>query len=205
MQDNCVVVEVNLPPMSLSNHPVTRTLLSCMFSCCLYLTILGILLPLRVSGNELESDAFVDFDKELNDDNCPENGLERQVERASIIFTGTVDNVFRHRKHVGLTKAHVEVKRIFKGTKGYVLEGESNIVIVDGLDNPEICHSSAKLFDTRIFLVNENGNELRLNSPLIRVTLSNLERVAAAVKRKLHQHVNGLELSIPFSSSAVSS
>lgn len=174
---------------SSSRYSAIRTLSSRASSCYLYFMILGLLLPLKVSGRKLELNAGVGLNEELDDDNCFQKSLEEQEEEASIIFTGTVHAIYPHRKHFGQTKAHVEVKRILKGR--LVEEGNPGglhtIVIVDGLDNPKICHSSAKQFDTRIFFVNGNGNELKLSSSLIRITPSNLEQVEAAVKGKLYQ------------------
>ena len=61
--------------------------------------------------------------------------------------------------------------------------------MVDGIGDPHICHSTARRYDSRIFLLNKAESaeaaaegELKLNSSLVRLTLRNLEIADAAVK-----------------------
>ena len=85
----------------------------------------------------------------------------------------------------------MEVKRIIKG--GNVINTlpginrfnpwQRKMVMVDGIGDPHICKSKARKYDTRIFMLNKNGNgELKLNGSLVRLTLHNLEVADAAVK-----------------------
>lgn len=83
-------------------------------------------------------------------------------------------------------QAEVEVKRILKGANSlFTLPAlvERNTVIVDGIGDPRICDSRARKYDSRIFLVNRApSGELRLNSSLVRLTLSNLDHAEAAIR-----------------------
>jgi len=123
--------------------------------------------------------------------NCIHKPIELAEEDANVIFTGTVRGLYPDWKYPDMQKAQVEVKRIIKG-KNVInqLPGISRfnpwvrkMVMVDGIGDPHICNSKARKYDTRIFMLNKNGNgELKLNQSLVRLTLHNLEVADAAVK-----------------------
>ena len=120
-----------------------------------------------------------------------EKNLETREETANAVFTGTVRDVYPDYQHPSMLKAEVEIKRVFKGSN-VVLNAphvhHKRRVVVDGLGDPHICHSMVRKHDSRIFLVNKNGNgELRLNSSLVRITLNNLEQAESAVKGKKYR------------------
>jgi len=61
--------------------------------------------------------------------------------------------------------------------------GQRRVVVVDGIGDPEICHSDTRVHDTKIFLLNNASNGvLRLSSSLVRITLENIEQTEEAVK-----------------------
>ncbi|GFT11739.1 ntA domain-containing protein [Nephila pilipes] len=98
---------------------------------------------------------------------------------ASMVFTGTVEKLYRSRSTT--YRGVVKVKRVVKGDSSF----SDNTVIVEGFGDPTICHSDVRERDTRIFLVSllENGH-LRLNSSVVRVTVSNLDKAVEAVRGK---------------------
>ncbi|GIX75524.1 ntA domain-containing protein [Caerostris extrusa] len=97
-----------------------------------------------------------------------------------MVFTGTVEKLYRSRS--ATYRGVVKVKRVVKGDSSF----SDNTVIVEGFGDPNICHSDVRERDTRIFLVTllDNGH-LRLNSSVVRVTVSNLDKAVAAVKGEL--------------------
>lgn len=121
---------------------------------------------------------------------CLEPSIEVRERNASAIFTGTIRDLEPDNENPEALKATVEVKRVMKG--GHILSrlphapygGDSwKTVIVEGIGNGKICRSFARKHDTRIFLVNKGINgELKLNSSLERITLSNIEKIESAVK-----------------------
>ena len=123
-----------------------------------------------------------------------EKNLETREETANAVFTGTVRDIFPDYQHPNMLKAEVEIKRVFKGTNVILNAPHTHHkkrVVVDGLGDPFICHSMVRKHDSRIFLVNKNGNgELRLNSSLVRITLNNLEQAESAVKGKLYSLIS---------------
>lgn len=122
---------------------------------------------------------------------CLEPSIEAREHNASAIFTGTIRDLEPDRDHPDALKATVEVKRVMKG--GHILsrlphppsggrDSWKTVVVVEGIGNGKICRSFARKHDTRIFLVNKGMNgELKLNSSLERITLSNIERIESAV------------------------
>ena len=129
---------------------------------------------------------------------CHANSLEKAEEEANVVFTGTIMDLYRDWDHPDMMKAKVKVKRIFKGSnvvntlpdaysRTVSGHGHHRTITVEGMGDPHICHSKARKWDTRIFLANKGANgELKLNSSLVRLTLSNLEHAEAAVKSKAY-------------------
>ena len=58
----------------------------------------------------------------------------------------------------------------------------NRVVVVNGFGDSQICDSQVQRHDTRIFMVNRDGSELKLNSSIVKVTLNNLDHVDAIVK-----------------------
>jgi hypothetical protein len=105
--------------------------------------------------------------------------IEKSEELANVVFTGTVERIYRSKANQ--YKGIVRVKRVLKGDQNLV----DNSVIVEGFGSPQICFSEVKEKDTRIFAVNPSLNgRLKLNSSLVRVNINNLNKVIAAVKSK---------------------
>lgn len=124
---------------------------------------------------------------------CEDSDIELREKMAKAIITGTVKMIESDNKHQGMLRGEVEIKRVFKGSN--VIENVANgidaktkhkMVLVEGFGDPHICESKVRIFDTRIFLLSENGDgkSLRLNSSIIRLNLFNLDRVSAAVDGK---------------------
>ena len=126
---------------------------------------------------------------------CIQMSIEKAEADANVIFTGTIRDLYKDVVHPNMLKANVEVKRVMKG--GNIVNTMSTIdssslvawgrklVVVDGIADPTICESFAKRFDTRIFLLkNATSRELKLNAPLVRLTLNNIIRTDAAVHGK---------------------
>ena len=123
---------------------------------------------------------------------CVRKSIERAEADASVIFTGTIRDLYNDVAHPNMLKANVEVKRVMKGlnivntmstldSSSVVVWGR-RLVVVDGIADPTICESFARKFDTRIFLLkNASDHELKLNSSLVRLTLNNIIRTDAAV------------------------
>lgn len=114
---------------------------------------------------------------------CRELPLEDCEDSASTIFSATIRQLREDQ-----TCAVVEVKRVFKGdlvaanlAHVHLAKTFRQYVEVHGLRNPSICDSAAKVNDTRIFLTNEIGSELHLNSSLMRITVYNIRRIEEAV------------------------
>ncbi|KAF8794354.1 Agrin like protein [Argiope bruennichi] len=103
-----------------------------------------------------------------------QNCREKMDQSASMVFTGTVEKIYRSRS--ATYRGVVKVKRVVKGDTSFA----DNTVIVEGFGDPNICHSDVRERDTRIFLVSllDNGH-LRLNSSVVRVTVSNLDKAVA--------------------------
>ena len=124
---------------------------------------------------------------------CRELPFERAEEEANVIFTGTIRDLMLDIEHPMMKKAQVEVKRVMKGdniikTIPSEYPSRHKMVMVGGINDPSICHSSAAKLDTRIFLVNKGDNgELKLNSSLVRITLNNIFRADAAVMGKFFE------------------
>ncbi|XP_054715535.1 agrin-like [Uloborus diversus] len=106
-----------------------------------------------------------------------QNCREKMDYNSDLVFTGTVERIYRSRAE--LYRGIVKVKRVFKGDASFA----DNTVIVEGFGNENLCNSDVRERDTRIFLVSISKNgHLRLNSSVVRVTVSNLERTVSAVR-----------------------
>lgn len=121
---------------------------------------------------------------------CIQKTVESAEEEANVILTGTIRDIF---DDGAMKKADVEVKRIIKGdnivshmpSKDILWPWRSKVVTVEGLYDPVICHSKARKYDTRIFMLNPGTNGyLKLNASLQRMTLNNVIRADAAVHGK---------------------
>ncbi|XP_013793867.1 agrin-like, partial [Limulus polyphemus] len=108
---------------------------------------------------------------------CREVTLEEREELANMVFTGTVERLYRTRSDV--YRGSVRIKRMIKGDDNLV----ENTVIVDGFGDPHICFSDVRERDTRIFMVSQLSNGyLRLNSSIIRVNIRTLNRAVSAAR-----------------------
>jgi coxsackievirus/adenovirus receptor len=162
-----------------------------------YTFLVVLCLCVSSAGARMRSNAILDHDLDLRRQACLEKPLERAEEEANVVFTGTIRGLYTDFEHPDMKKAQVEIKRIFKGQnvvngmsreqEGYPDPWHRRVIMVDGSGDPHICHSNARKHDTRIFLANKGVNgELKLNSSLVRLTLSNLEHAEAAVKSKFN-------------------
>lgn len=130
---------------------------------------------------------------------CSENVLEKREEIANIVISGTVKQLMPDKIHKNMYKGEIEIKRIFKGngeihnrTYNVIKRGPNgrSMVMIEGFGDPHICESVVRKFDTRIFLLNKGENgDLKLNSSIVRLTLTNLERTYAAVEGKRHLYI----------------
>jgi len=144
----------------------------------------------RLKSNSIR--AFLELEAARR--SCVDKPLELRERQADAIFSGTVRDVDppggRRRQAV------VAVKRIIKGER--VVEGAAKahlgtlggggglgrpLVVVGGIDDPRICASTARKYDTRIFLVRDDGHgNLVLNSSLVRLTLYNIDHAESVVR-----------------------
>ncbi|XP_070184954.1 agrin-like [Littorina saxatilis] len=113
---------------------------------------------------------------------------------ANVVFSGTVKKVMADSpddNKSSMYKGEIEIKRVFKGND--IVNEVANVffdqvrnhkmVMVDGFGDPHICESKIHSGDTKIFMLNKGYNgELRLNSSIMPITLTNLEYTEAVVK-----------------------
>ncbi|KAK6177682.1 hypothetical protein SNE40_015735 [Patella caerulea] len=122
---------------------------------------------------------------------CHDVSLEAREELANVVITGTVKEVMIDSTHEGMYKGEVEIKRVLKD-RGNLVPKVANfedpvshrkMVMIEGFGDPHICDSDVRKYDTKIFLLNSNGNgELKLNSSIVPVTLINLQHADAVVR-----------------------
>ncbi|XP_076085746.1 agrin-like isoform X7 [Mytilus galloprovincialis] len=125
---------------------------------------------------------------------CIEKSLEAREEEARIVVTATVKNLMLDTKHPGMVMGEVEIKRVFKGgaiLNNFIKPTRNRIrhrrlhqrIQVEGFRDPKICDSDIRRSDTRILLLNENGDgHLKLNSSVLRINMINLDYTSAVVK-----------------------
>jgi len=148
----------------------------------------------RLKSNSIQ--AFLELEAARR--SCVDKPLEVRERQADAIFSGTVRDVDPAGGSSGsLRRAVVAVKRIIKGDR--VVDGAARahlsvsgahrggpgrpLVVVDGIGDPRICMSTARKYDTRIFLVRDDGHgNLVLNSSLVRLTLNNIDHAEAVVR-----------------------
>lgn len=110
-----------------------------------------------------------------------------------MVFTGTVEKLYRSRSET--YRGVVKVKRVIKGNSNFA----DNTIIVEGFGDARICHSNIRERDTRIFFVSEtDSGHLRLNSSVLRVTTSNLDKAVSEVKGKQYRHIKSYLISLHF-------
>ena len=141
-----------------------------------------------------------------------EMNLEEREQMANVVVTGTVKKVMSedgtdfniqrddspnggrkntNNKEGATYKSEIEIKRVFKGDE--VVDGVANVyrdpvrlhkmVTVEGFGDPHICASQVHVADTKIFLLTKGYNgQLRLNSSILPITLTNLDYTEAVVK-----------------------
>lgn len=104
--------------------------------------------------------------------------LEKREYEADLVFTGTVQRVFKaHARHH--YRGVVRVKRVIKGSKKF----QNHRVIVEGFGSQKICVSDVKENDKMIFLTSPASyGRMKLKSSLIRVNRKNVRKAVAAAK-----------------------
>jgi len=150
----------------------------------------------RLKSNSIQ--AFLELEAARR--SCVDKPLEVRERQADAIFSGTVRDVDPPGSGGdGLRRAVVAVKRVIKGDR--VVEGAAKahlsaseghrgglrrpVVVVRGIGDQRICASMARKYDTRIFLVRDDGHgNLVLNSSLVRLTLHNIDHAEAVVRSK---------------------
>ena len=132
---------------------------------------------------------------------CPPETVEQREKDSQMVFTAVIElyectlltnaidqELWNHNLYdiddVQLV-LNVRVKKVIKGDRHL----ENGSLLVQGFKDPRLCPSRARLRDTRIFFVNhlnETAGDgrftVRLNSSLLPVSLSNLQKIRAAVK-----------------------
>ncbi len=121
---------------------------------------------------------------------CVEQSLEYREEMANVVISGTVKEIMPDDNGKKMYKSEIEVKRVFKGEN--IVNQFANyedpishhkMVMIEGFGDDEICENQVRRYDTRIFLLNKGTNgDLKLNSSIVRITLTNLEHTDAVVK-----------------------
>jgi len=122
---------------------------------------------------------------------CTDRPLDERQRDADAVLSGTVrrldpEHLVRHGGgEVSNWRARVEVKRIIKGENivsrlsNRDVASDASFVWIVGIGDQRICKSLVRLHDTKIFMVKLVGDELRLNSSIVRVTLDNIEHADA--------------------------
>ena len=149
----------------------------------------------QLKSNSIQ--AFLELESARS--SCVDKPLEVRERQADAIFSGTVRNVDPPVTGSDSLRraAVVAVKRVIKGDR--VVDGAARahlsgsgghrggpgrpLVVVRGIGDPRICLSTARKYDTRIFLVRDDGHGgLVLNSSLVRLTLHNIDHTEAVVR-----------------------
>lgn len=112
---------------------------------------------------------------------CSERAVEEAEDRADTVVSGTVERVLQSG-----AQASTRVVRVLKGPP----ELNGSVVLVTGLDRPDLCDAKLREGDSRLFVLRSSGasgaKTDALASPL-RLTLSNLDRLQAAVDDEPHR------------------
>lgn len=128
---------------------------------------------------------------------CVEKSLEAREEEANVVISATIKDLMPDTRHPGMFMGDVEIKRVFKGSNilnNYINPSKSRIRLrkihqrlkIEGFQDPTICDSDIRRSDTRILLLNRNGDgNLKLNSSVLRVNMINLDYTEAVVKGKI--------------------
>lgn len=120
---------------------------------------------------------------------CREERLHLREDTSDVIVTGTVEKVDRHADDQEYG-AQIIVKRVIKYPKpeaGFDAR-PGKVIRVEGFGNEAICDHHIKVKDSRVFLLKiSSKRQLRLNATLLRITVPNLERIAAVVKGETYK------------------
>ena len=137
---------------------------------------------------------FASNDNDDDNHNCIEDPLEIREQKSIVVISGKVLKKELDPNENHLEIAHVQIKRVFKGTDvvdaisderpNVISDGSFNKVIpIYGIGEATICKSSVNKGDTRIFMLNlEYFGNLRISSSIIRISSYNLDRTDAAVR-----------------------
>lgn len=129
---------------------------------------------------------------------CEEETFEKREERAHVVLTGTVRLLEADAYNAAFDVALVEVKRTMKGK--LIVQNQPKLdprkfssrrtmVYIHDIGNPKICESTVRQGDTRIFmLILDDEGKLRLNSSIVRLTLSNIRKAETAISSKSIQY-----------------
>lgn len=109
---------------------------------------------------------------------CREKGPRRAEELSNIIISGFVEQVFHTGIEDGVYSGSVLVKRVFKGPSNLL----SSKITVQGFNEAGVCYSNVRKWDTWIMPLGHSSGGFRLNGTLLRITLSNLDKINALVK-----------------------
>lgn len=120
-----------------------------------------------------------------NGKTCQEYPVEKREEIANVVISGYIHRIMRKPRTI-MYDCDIEVVRIFKGSEdlysNVVPPMDGNTIQIGGFGDPAICDNAVTPGETRIFMMNKNGNgHLMLNSSVIRITLNNLVQAEAAV------------------------
>nr|XP_054768650.1 agrin-like [Lytechinus pictus] len=120
-----------------------------------------------------------------NGKTCEEYPVEKREEIANVVLSGYIHRIMRKPRTI-MYDCDIEVVRVFKGYEdlhsNVVPPMNDNTIQIGGFGDPTICDNAVTTGDTRIFMLNKNGDgHLMLNSSVIRITLNNLVQAEAAV------------------------
>lgn len=116
-----------------------------------------------------------------------EDPLERE-KGADVIITGTVVNILQGDDGSGFAviyKGQVLVRRVIKGSSPDI--ESMGVIQVENFGDQTICDSQVSKRDTRIFFMKKGSSpgSFRLSSSICRLTLKNLDQIAAISKGKV--------------------
>ncbi|XP_064460157.1 agrin-like [Ornithodoros turicata] len=106
---------------------------------------------------------------------CSERAIQEREDEANVVVSATVERLL----HSG-AQVSARVKRVLKGPR----ELNGSVVLITGLDDPELCDAKLKGGDTRLFVLHffgDSGAEMRALASPLRMTLPNLDKLQAAV------------------------
>ena len=109
---------------------------------------------------------------------CKDEWPRRSEDLSKVVLSGVIQQNHPPTPGSQLSSASVYVKWVLKGP----VQLEGTRITVDGFGQTDSCYPVAKKFDSLILLLEDSAEGLyRLNGTIIRVSLSNIDRIQAVI------------------------